>query len=160
MSISITKRFPWRIFLYTLKEFDLLIYLVASLHKCGKSWKRKDRANILRHLESCQVASECLVRSRSPRSKNVIGVAQMDRVWLCNSKTAKHHKTLGAFDRLYSVYSGIRIKFQISVLICRTNKYTGSREITQLCFSSKLAGIVSKKIEQVNVFILFIHIPE
>ena len=63
------------------QKFDLLIYLVASLHKCGKTWKRKDRANILRHLESCHVASKCLVRSRFPRSKNnVIGVAQMDRV--------------------------------------------------------------------------------
>ena len=25
-------------------DFDLLIYPVASLHKCGKTWKRKDRA--------------------------------------------------------------------------------------------------------------------
>ena len=37
----------------------------ASLHKCGKIWKRKDRASILHHLESCHVASKCLVRSRS-----------------------------------------------------------------------------------------------
>ena len=51
------------------EKFDLLIYLVASLHKCGKTSKRKDRAN-LRHLESCHVVSECLARSRSPRSKN------------------------------------------------------------------------------------------
>ena len=53
---------------------------MASSHKCGKTWKRKDHANILRHLESCHVASECLARSRSPRSKNVIGIAQMDCV--------------------------------------------------------------------------------
>ena len=53
------------------------IYLVASLYKCGKTWKRKDHANILRHLESCHMASECLSCSRSPRSKNVISVAQM-----------------------------------------------------------------------------------
>ena len=49
-------------------------------------------ANILRHLESCHVASECLARSRSPRSKNVIGVAQMDCVWLCSSKTAEENE--------------------------------------------------------------------
>ena len=58
------------------EKFDLLIYIVASLHKCGKTWKRKERANILRHLESCHVASKCLAHSRSPRSKDVIGVAQ------------------------------------------------------------------------------------
>ena len=52
----------------------------------------KDCANILRHLESCHVASECLVRSRSPRSKNVPGVAQMDRIWLCSSKTAEENE--------------------------------------------------------------------
>ena len=58
----------------------LLRYLVASLQKCGKTWKRKDRANILHHLESCHVASECLARSRSPCSKNAVGIAQMDCV--------------------------------------------------------------------------------
>ena len=52
------------------QKFDLLICLVASLHKCGKTWKRKDRANILRHLESCHVASKCLVRSRRKRRKH------------------------------------------------------------------------------------------
>ena len=60
----------------------VLIYLVASSHKI--MWKdleeKKYHANILRHLESCHVASECLARSRSPRSKNVIGIAQMDCV--------------------------------------------------------------------------------
>ena len=61
-------------------KFDLLIYLMASSHKCGKTWKRKDHANILHHLESCHVASECLACSRSPCTKNVIGVAQMDCV--------------------------------------------------------------------------------
>ena len=35
---------------------------------------------------------------------------------------------------------------------------TGARDITQLCFSSNLAGIVYNKIEQ--SFILFIPIPE
>ena len=58
------KNFP-----FDFEKFDLLIYLVASLHKCGKNWKRKDCANILRHLESCHMANECLARSRSPRSK-------------------------------------------------------------------------------------------
>ena len=43
--------------------------------------------NILCHLKSCHVASMCLVRSRSPCSKNVIGIAQMDRVSLSSSKT-------------------------------------------------------------------------
>ena len=65
---------------------------MASLHRCGKIWKRKDCANILRHLESshrCTVASKRVVRSRSPRSKNVIGIAQMDRVQLCSSKIAE-----------------------------------------------------------------------
>ena len=50
---------------------------MASLYKCGKIWLRKDRANILRHLESYHVANKCLFRYRSPRSKNVIGIAQM-----------------------------------------------------------------------------------
>ena len=59
-----TKNFP-----LGFEKLNLLIYLVASLHKCGKIWKRKDRANILRHLESCHVASKCLVLSMSPRSK-------------------------------------------------------------------------------------------
>ena len=41
-------------------KFDPLIYLLffVFLHKCGKILKRKDRANILRHLESCHVASK------------------------------------------------------------------------------------------------------
>ena len=64
---------------------------MASLHKCGKTWKRKDRANILRHLESCHVAGECLAHSRSPCSKNVIGVVQMDCIRLCSSKTAEEN---------------------------------------------------------------------
>ena len=43
-------------------KFDLLIKLVHGiLHKCGKILKRKDRANILCHLESCHVANKCLV---------------------------------------------------------------------------------------------------
>ena len=42
---------------------------MASLHKCGKIWTKKDCANILHHLESCHVASKCLVCSRSPHSK-------------------------------------------------------------------------------------------
>ena len=52
----------------------------------------KNRANILHHLESCHEASKCLVHSRSPHLKNVIGVAQMDRVWLCSSKTAEENE--------------------------------------------------------------------
>ena len=74
------KNFPLRSL--TLKKFNLLIYLVASLHKCGKTWKRKDRANILCHLESCHVASECLARSRSPRSKNVIPINGALHKWI------------------------------------------------------------------------------
>ena len=69
------------------------IYLVASLHKCGKTWKRKDCANILRHLESCHVASECLARSRSPHSKNVIGVAQVLHLILDCAAVKQQKKT-------------------------------------------------------------------
>ena len=43
------------------EKFDLLIKTCGILHKCGKILKGKDRANILRHLESCHVASKCLV---------------------------------------------------------------------------------------------------
>ena len=68
---------------------------------CGffaQMWKdleeKRSCANILRHLESCHVASKCLhvVHSRSPRSKNVKGIAQMDHVRLCSSKTAEENK--------------------------------------------------------------------
>ena len=69
------------------------IYLVASLHKCGKTWKRKDRANILCHLESCHVASKCLAHSRSSPSKNVIGITQiLFDPGLCCSKTAEENE--------------------------------------------------------------------
>ena len=71
----------------SIKNFPLDFEKVRSTRiSCGffaQMWKdleEKDRANFLRLLESCHVASECLIRSRSPRSKNVIGVAQMDRV--------------------------------------------------------------------------------
>ena len=66
---------------------------MASLHKCGKIWKRKDRANILHHLESCHVASKCLFRSRSPRSKNVIGVAQIVTFDLIYAAVKQQKKT-------------------------------------------------------------------
>ena len=66
----------------SMKKLPLDFEKVRSTHiscgffaQIGKTWKRKDRANIPRHLESCHVASECLAPSRSPRSKNVIGVA-------------------------------------------------------------------------------------
>ena len=71
----------------SMKNFPLDFEKVQSTHiSCGFfaqmwkdfTWKRKDRANFLCHLESCHVASECLVRSRSPCLKNVIGIAQMD----------------------------------------------------------------------------------
>ena len=71
----------------SMKNFPLDFEKIRSTHiSCGFftqmwkdfTWKRKDRANFLCHLESCHVASECPVRSRSPRLKNVIGVAQMD----------------------------------------------------------------------------------
>ena len=76
--------------LIPMKNFPLDFEKVRSTHiscgffaqKCGKTWKRKDRANILHHLESCHVASKCLARSRSPRSKNVTGIAQMDLVFV------------------------------------------------------------------------------
>ena len=61
---------------------------VGFLNKCGKIWKRKDCANILRHLESCHVASKCLICSRSPHSKNVIGIAQMDTAVKHQNKTS------------------------------------------------------------------------
>ena len=71
----------------SIKNFPLDFEKVRSTHiSCGffaQMWKdleEKDRANFLRHFESCHVASECLVRSRPPRSKNVKAVAQMDRV--------------------------------------------------------------------------------
>ena len=72
-----------------MEKFDLLIYLVGSVHKCGKIWKRKDRANILRHLESCHVSSKCLFHSRSPCSKNVIGGI---RFHICSSEAIKQQK--------------------------------------------------------------------
>ena len=71
----------------SMKDFPLDFEKVRSYHiSCGffaQMWKdleEKRSCNILRHLESCHVASECLARSRSPRSKNVFGVAQMDYV--------------------------------------------------------------------------------
>ena len=58
------------------KNLPLGFGKVRSTHlSCGffaqmwKIWKRKDCANILCHLESCHMASKCLVRSRSPHSK-------------------------------------------------------------------------------------------
>ena len=69
------------------KDFLLDFEKVRFTHiSCGffaqtwKDLKEKRSCNILYHLESCHVASECLARSRSPRSKNVIGIAQMDCV--------------------------------------------------------------------------------
>ena len=63
----------------SMKNFPLDFEKVRSTHiSCGffaQMWKdlqEKRSSNILRHLESCHVASECLVRSRSPHSKNVI----------------------------------------------------------------------------------------
>ena len=67
----------------SMKNFPLDFEKVRSTHiSCGffaQMWKdleekRYDRANILRHLESCHVASECLARSRSPRSKTVLAL--------------------------------------------------------------------------------------
>ena len=52
--------------------------IVILHHQGGYDVTCKPR--ILRHLESCHVDSKCLARSRSPRSKNVIGIAQTDRV--------------------------------------------------------------------------------
>ena len=49
----------------SMKNFPLDFEKVQSTHiscgffaqnECGKTWNRKDRANILRHLESCHVA--------------------------------------------------------------------------------------------------------
>ena len=68
----------------SMKNFPLDFEKVRSTHISygffARMWKdlgrRKDRANILRHLESCHVASKCLAHSRSPRSKNFIGIAQ------------------------------------------------------------------------------------
>ena len=80
----------------SLKDFPLDFEKVRSTHiSCGffalmwKDLEEKKSCNILHHLESCHVASECLARSRSPCSKNVMGVTQMDCVWLCCSKTAR-----------------------------------------------------------------------
>ena len=71
----------------SMKDFPLDFEKVQSTHiSCGffaQMWKdleEKRLCNILHHLESCHVASECLARSRSPRSKNVIGAAQIDCV--------------------------------------------------------------------------------
>ena len=67
----------------SMKNFPLDFEKVRSTHiSCGffaqKVWKgleEKDRANIL-----SRGLSQCLARSRSPHSKNVMGVAQMDCV--------------------------------------------------------------------------------
>ena len=71
----------------SMKDFPLDFEKVRSTHiSCGffaQTWKdleEKKLCNIFRHLESCHVANECLAHSRSPCSKNVIGVAQMDCV--------------------------------------------------------------------------------
>ena len=71
----------------SMKDFPLDFEKVQSTHiSCGffaQMWKdleEKRLCNILHHLESCHVASECLARSRSPPSKNVIGAAQIDCV--------------------------------------------------------------------------------
>ena len=67
-----------------MKNFPLDFEKVRSTYiSCGffaQMWKDLEEKRSCRHLESCHVASKCLVRSRSPRSKNGIGVAQMDRV--------------------------------------------------------------------------------
>ena len=69
----------------SMKDFPLDFEKVRSTHiSCGffaQMWKdleEKRSCNILRHLESCHVAIEYLARSRSPRSRNVMGAAQMD----------------------------------------------------------------------------------
>ena len=86
---------------------------MASLHKCGKIWKRKDRANILRHLESCHVASKCLFRFRSPRSKNVIGVAQMVAFDLIYAAVKQQKKTKKILTIKLNLSSNLVIEFHV-----------------------------------------------
>ena len=71
----------------SMKNFALHFEKVRSTHiSCGfaQMWKDLQLEEkisckfFLRYLESFHVASECLACSRSPRSKNVMGVAQMD----------------------------------------------------------------------------------
>ena len=86
---------------------------MASLHKCGKIWKTKDRANILRHLESCHLASKCLFRSRSPRSKNVIGVAQMVAFDLIYAAVKQQKKTKKILTIKLNLSSNLVIEFHV-----------------------------------------------
>ena len=58
-------------------QSTVLFYLVTSLHKCGKIWKRKDRANILRHLKSHHQRGQQVSSSFQISS---FKIAQIDRV--------------------------------------------------------------------------------
>ena len=84
---------------------------MASLHKCGKIWKRKDRANILHHLESCHMASKCLFHSRSSRSKNVIGIAQMVAFDIIYAAVKQQKKTKKIFTIKFNLSSNLVIEF-------------------------------------------------
>ena len=72
------------------KVWSTHLYFVF-LHKCGKILKRKERANILRDLESCHVASKSSLFQVSSLIKCYRCCAD-DRVQSCSSKTAEENK--------------------------------------------------------------------
>ena len=83
----------------SMKDFPLGFVKVRSTHlsfgflnKCGKIWKRKDRANILRSaiLNLVHVASKS--SSRTPRSKKCYRRCTNGRVRSCSSKTAEENE--------------------------------------------------------------------
>ena len=88
----------WKSLIYSF----ILWFLCTNVERFGRE-KIVQLFSAILNLESCHVASKCLVRFRSPRSKikNVIGVAQMDCVWLYSSKLHQKKTKKNIIDLIY-----------------------------------------------------------